>query len=190
MREKVLLEDQELAQAPKWVVGGAWQNRKVIAYAKKLYFKDYRYSSIFLATNLPYETFQKCVYKRLKGQPVGWMAQRTKYQDEVFKSCVLEGKTLEGLLRITNMSIAVLQRYCYRMVTREEEITTKDAKLLSDILANIHRLKQLEQGKPTDITEQQYRTMSSSEMKEEAIRLFQEMQTEDDIVDYLPEKLN
>jgi hypothetical protein len=50
------------------------------------------------------------------------------------------------------------------MLKRETEVSAKDWKLVSDSISNLHRIHQLELGKPTDIS--MYENMSPQQLVE------------------------
>lgn len=52
---------------------------------------------------------------------------------------------------VMGLSTSAIKRYLTQVVKTEVEISAKDAKLISDITANFHRILQLIKGKPTSI---------------------------------------
>lgn len=108
---------------------------------------------------------------------------------EQLKQRALE-KTVNGYIRdkskeiqdIVALSLSGLKEHVRKLVSRNEDMTHKDAKLLSDIIANVDRIGRLEMGKPTDI--KRYETMGPQELKEEAQRIMKDLELEDPIVDY------
>jgi hypothetical protein len=66
----------------------------------------------------------------------------------------------------------IINLFMDKVIKRGEDLDAKEVKLTSDILANLHRIKQLEEGKPTDISV--YEKMSP----DEAMAYLKQMQKE------------
>lgn len=141
-------EDQEnhVPETPKYNFELHWShedNRAPIRAARDMYYKEYTYERIFLATGVPPSVFQarRKQWIKLKSRIDTQIIQkiRKKAVSEQSKEFVEKGLQI-GLLLIN------------RLLKREEEITPKDWKLISDSIANLHRIHQLELGKPTDIS--------------------------------------
>lgn len=148
------------------------QNRPALQEARRLYFEGHSYQVIFQVTGLPKSQYLK-----------------NKMQWEKLKQRAVE-KTVKGFVRdkskeiqdILALSLSGLKEHVRKLVSRNEDMSHKDAKLLSDIVANIDRIGRLELGKPTDI--KRYETMSPQELKEEAAKIMKDLELEDPIVDY------
>lgn len=80
------------------------------------------------------------------------------------------------------LSLRGLKEHVRRIVARSEDMSGKDAKLLSDIIANIDRIGRLESGTPTEI--KRYESMTPAELKEEAKQIMEDLALEDPVVDY------
>lgn len=129
------------------------ENRCHVKAARNMFFQDYSYERIFLATGIPPSIYTLLVKKWSK-----------------IKDCIDE-KYLTKLRAkiVSNEASDIMKKGSYiiglwmdRVIKRGSEMDAKEVKLTSDILANIHRIKQLEEGKPTDIS--MYEKMSPEEV--------------------------
>lgn len=126
-----------------------------------MYFKEWVYERIFLATGVPPSVF----YARSKQ----WNKLK-KRLDEKFLISLRARVISKDATDIMKKGTAIIGMYFDRVIKRGTELDAKDVKLTSDILANLHRIKQLEEGKPTDISV--YEKMGP----EEAMAYLQELQ--------------
>lgn len=181
-RQRVETEDLNLATAPKWdMTKGLYGNKEVVRAAKKLFFREYSPLAINLATGFPLSYLNRFVSKK----KIGWRAQRDAWQEKYLEELTRSGKTLRSLTRIHGMGLAVIEKYLHRVLTREDELNIKDVKFLSDILANAHRMKQLESGQPTEIFTQRYEKMNTRELTKVTFELVRELNEVDGVVNYL-----
>lgn len=173
-----------MSQAPKYdETKSLYDNRRTIDYVKKLFFQDYEYPAIFLATRIPIGVFNRFAYLRTKNS---WKIKRDKIKDEILNELVRGGASIQKLSRIMGLSLEILERHLYRLNVRASELTIQEAKLVAGILKDLHGIKQLETGEATSIVK--YDTMTPSELSDAAISLVRELQQEDDIVSYrIPE---
>lgn len=170
--------DLSKLEIPKFSPTSPWsRNRLAIKAARELYLKHYSEQVILFETKLP-----KSIYDRFK---VKWEEKRNKHLDNLINEHLKRGKFRE-IEDIFGLTLVGLKKYIHRLVTREEELEAKEAKLLSDVVANIHRIARLEEGKPTDI--RKYETLTPEELKAEARNILLDLQAEDDLVDYVPTK--
>lgn len=182
LKERLQNENLELAQAPKYnATLRPTKQLNVIRYAKGLFFQDYTYPSIYLATELPIAIFRKLAFQ---GKNC-WQAQKEAFQVQYLEKLMDRGTTVSRLLRIQSLSLEVVEKYLMRAKLRETEIKPNEAKTIFEIAAGAHRMKQLENGQPTDI--HRYENMTTMQIQDEGLRIIQELQKEDDIVTYLPQ---
>lgn len=90
--------------------------------------------------------------------------------------------SLADMREIIKLSVDNLKRFLTAHSVNETIVSTKDAKLMSDILANIHRVVQLENGKPTNITET--RAVSQEELHEHLRQAIEDLKRVDPMVSY------
>lgn len=139
---------------------------------------------ILSATGMPIGLFKSLAYRKN-----GWLARRERVQEQVLTTLVESGESVQRIVRIHALGAKVLERYLSRLVVREEEISTKDAKLVSDIIANVDRIKRLDEGRPTEIVEN-ISTMEISDLRNRARELLKQLEEDDGIVTYLPAEPN
>lgn len=118
-------------------------NRLPVRLARDLYFKDYSTEQICLRTGVP----PSVLYGRTKK----WSRVKERV-DEKFLVSLRARVVSKDATDLMKKGTHIIGMFFDRLIKRGTEIETKDAKLTSDILANIHRIKQLEEGKPTDIS--------------------------------------
>lgn len=138
-------------------------NKASLRAARDMYFKEYSLEQICLRTGVPPSVF----YARSKK----WYRVKSRL-DEKFLVKLRARVVSKDATDLMKKGTHIIGLFFDRLIKRGTEIETKDAKLTSDILANIHRIKQLEEGKPTDIT--LYEKMTP----EEAMQFLQTMQKE------------
>lgn len=138
-----------------------------------MFFDGHSYPVIFAETGLPTAVFLK--HKR------SWERVRQETLNKLIESRLKIG-TLKEIEDIRALSLTGLKEYLSQLVLSGQRMTPKDAKLLSDIIANIDRIARLEGGKPTDI--KRYETMTPEELRQEARSIIEELKEEDPVVDY------
>lgn len=157
-------EREESPPTPKYNPDLHWnhfENRGVIRLARDLFFKEYAYERIFLVTGVPPSVFY--------GRSRYWNKIKNRI-DEKYLTKLRAKVVSKDATDLMKKGTQILNLYFDRVIKRGTELDAKEAKLTSDILANIHRIKQLEEGKPTDIS--MYEKMTT----EEAMAYLQEMQ--------------
>lgn len=147
--------------------------------ARDLFFLDYSPIIIISATEMPAPTFKRFAYRKN-----GWFKRKQEIQEQYIKELTKNGESIKRIIRIYDLGTKALEKYLMRLTVREEEIQTKDAKLISDIIANIDRIKRLEEGRPTEIVER-YDTLDIKDLRAKAREVLIELQRDDGIVNYL-----
>lgn len=156
-----------------WLPGGTKEeNRASLQETRRLYLLGYDYKVIFQTTGIPRSQFNR--YKP------HWDELKERELQKFVKKRI--AKKAQELEEIVALSLGGLKEHLRRLIARGEDMSGKDAKLLSDIIANIDRIGRLEQGKPTDI--KRYETMTPDELKEEARKIVADLAEEDPIEDY------
>jgi hypothetical protein len=128
-----------------------------------MYFKEYSFEAICLKTSIPPSVYY------LQSKRWAKVKQRV---DEKYLVRLRAKVVAKDATDIMKKGMHVISLYFDRVIKRGTEVDAKDVKLSSDILANLHRIKQLEEGKPTDITH--YEKMTP----EEAMDYLRKMQKE------------
>ena len=105
-----------------------------------------------------------------------WSTEKQAVIEKLLEQAVKTGKVQE-LEQIVGLSLDGLKKYLARMVLRETEITAKDAKLLSDIIANIDRISRLENNKPTEV--KRYEHMTPDEIRKCAQEIVDQLRASD-----------
>lgn len=129
-------------------------NKAPLRAARDLYFKEYTYEAIFLKTGVPPSVFRsRCkIWSKVKAR--------------------VDAKIIEGIRKkavsqqskeFIEKGLQVGLKFIDRLLKRGDEITPKDWKLVSDSIMALHRVHQLELGKPTDISA--YEKMSPQEIQ-------------------------
>jgi len=109
-----------------------------------------------------------------------WYATRKQLEAQMIKEAIQKNKA--GITAICGLSVEVLRKQLQRMVARDEELSMKEAKFASDILANIDRINRLDSSKPTEIIQRQNLTPKAVEKKVREI--FSELDKLDPMYDY------
>lgn len=164
MRNQKKSQSQEDQQNPKKSIPSCpmynltlhWNhpaNKAPLREARNLYLKEYNYERIFLLTAVPPSIFlQKSkVWSKIKEK-----------QDEKLIHDIRKKAISSQSKEFVEKGLQVGLKFVNRLLKREEEISAKDWKLVSDSITNLHRIQQLELGKPTDIS--MYENMSPEQM--------------------------
>lgn len=108
-----------------------------------MYLKEYVALEISMTTGVPPSVLAHRVkqWSKLKGR-----------LDERLVTQIRAGVVSQQATDIMKKGTRIINLYFDRLIKRGTEQDAKDVKLTSDILANLHRIKQLEEGRPTDIT--------------------------------------
>lgn len=145
-REDQDQEGQEKPEGPKYTLELHWKheaNRAPLRIARDLYFKEYTYEQIFLKTGVPPSVFNH--------RQVQWAKLKSRLDEKYLIK--LRARVLsKDATDIMKKGTQIIGLFFDRVIKRGTEVDAKDVKLTSDILANLHRIKQLEEGKPTDIS--------------------------------------
>jgi hypothetical protein len=130
-------------------------NKNPIREARNLYLKEYNYERIFLLTGVPPNIFllRSKVWAKIKEK-----------QDERIIHDIRKKAISAQSKEFVEKGLKIGLKFVDRLLKREEEISAKDWKLISDSISNLHRIQQLELGKPTDIA--MYESMSPEQMVE------------------------
>ncbi len=142
-----------------------------------MFMEGYRYEDIVKVTLIPPSIFKELAFTGRDS----WLEQRNKFQQELIAKAV--ENNVEDVLKIRGLTISALHKYLYRLNAREGELSMKEAKLASDMLANLDRLYRLDHSKPTEITKK-YSDMSPDEVRAEIRAEVLRLQQVDEIVDY------
>lgn len=149
-------EAESLPETPKYNLALYWkdeQNRAPLKRARELYFKEYTYEAIFLKTGVPPSIF----LARRKN----WDKMISRVDFKIIEN-IRKKAVSEQSKEFIEKGLQIGLKLVNRLVKREEEISVKDWKLISDSIMAIHRIHQLELGKPTDIS--MYEKMSPEQM--------------------------
>ena len=149
--------EESAPESPKYQLQLHWkaeENRAPLKRARELHFKEYTYEAIFLETGVPPSIF---LSQRRK-----WDKLRAKLDAKILTN-IRKKAVSEQTKEFVEKGLQVGMLLINRLLKREEEITPKDWKLISDSISNLHRIHQLELGKPTDIS--MYEKMSPEQMR-------------------------
>ena len=75
--------------------------------------------------------------------------EREKHSNEFIAKCIASQQNVYG--EIISLSAESLRRWLSDLCKSERKMSVKDAKMLSDLVANVHRISQLERNLPTAI---------------------------------------
>lgn len=157
-------------------------NQAALIKAQVLFIRGFNKELILADTNVPNHVFTWHAFKKANS----WYQTRNALYRELVDAQVKEVVTekVKTLSDIMTLSLEGLKGFVAEIAMGERQIEgTREAKLLSDIVANIHRIGQLEQGKPTAISNTM-QAMTPQQVKERAIELFKEMDVADGVVVY------
>lgn len=123
--------------------------------ARDLYLKEYNFERIYLITGIPPSIYvaRAKFWARIKDQI-----------DEKIISSIRKKAVSAQSKEFIEKGLQVGLKFINRMLKRETEVSAKDWKLVSDSISNLHRIHQLELGKPTDIS--MYENMSPEQLVE------------------------
>lgn len=138
-------------------------NRAPLRIARDMYLKEYVQLEISLKTGVPPSVLMHRVrhWSKLKAR-----------LDEKLITDIRAGIVAPAATDIMKKGARVINLYLDRLLKRGTELKTIDIKLTSDIIRNLHSIKQLEEGKPTNITHIDKMT------DEEAMNYLRELQKE------------
>lgn len=142
--------------APKYDVNKTeGYNAPAIKLARLMHLKGYPYERIFLVTQLP-------AMKYAKFQPI-WEKLRERIDTSIIERIRTEavGKKAEDFV---HKGMHIANKFLDNLIKRQDELSPKDFKLISDSIANIHRIGQLEKGAPTDIA--MYQNMNPKQLRD------------------------
>ena len=145
-------------------------NRPFVKRARNLFIRDYDPDLIVPLAGVPPEVVRKLAPK--------WQ----KIKDKVDEKLIVDvrGKIVaEEASDIMKKGMHVINLFLTRVIKRGTEQDAKDVKLTSDIMANLHRIKQLEEGKPTDIS--MYEKMTPQQIAEAVVSMQKELSAKHDM---------
>lgn len=148
------LENKKITS--KYIYDLSWkdpENKVFVKTARNMFFQDYSYERIFLRTGVPPSIYTLLVKK--------WSKVKDRI-DEKYLTKLRTKIVANEATDIMKKGSYIISLWMDRVIKRGSEMEAKDVKLTSDILANLHRIKQLEEGKPTDIS--MYEKMSPEEV--------------------------
>lgn len=107
--------------------------------------RGYMITDIAKAMNKPYDALQSCIRRKK------WLLLRTKADAFVIRRALRNQKA--ALEEILGLSAEGLKQYVTKVVQDGKQglVCAKDAKFLSDIMANVFHVHQITKGEPTDI---------------------------------------
>ena len=153
-----------------------------------MFFSGYTYPAIWIATAVPPRVFNHFAYRRRTGKQKNWLVRRDELQQRILLEAVKGGNTVQKLLRIQDLSLDAIEKYLLRVKMRETELTTSEVKQIAGIVKDLHSIKQLELGKPTEISGKPLEKMTPVELRELAKKAIAELHEIDGgVVEYLPE---
>jgi len=136
----------------------------VIKKARLMFIDGCTYEQIFLATGLPYKNYWK---KRKHWVHCRWIRDK-KLIEEIRRKSIEHSAT-----EIVEKGIHLCLSFLNSCINKNVPLTVKDFKLISDAIANMHRIKQLEAGEPTSIDS--YKDMTPEEMRNFLIGAYREV---------------
>ena len=150
-------------------------NKPFVREARDLFLKEYNFERIYLVTGLPPSIF----VARAKA----WNKIREKFDDKIItdiRKKAVSAQTKE----FVEKGLQVGLKFINRLLKRESEISPKDFKLVSDAISNLHRIHQLELGKPTDIS--MYENMSPQQTVEYIKEVQRQLTSDHDMSMFAP----
>lgn len=93
-----------------------------------------------------------------------WQAERKLAESEVFSSFTDAKKT--DFVKMTQSAVNIMARSLETLATRHEPPSMTEATRAADILKTLDNILRLDEGKPTDIVENQDKPLTSKELKE------------------------
>lgn len=139
-------------------------NKPFIRHARSLYVKDFHPDLVRVLAGVPEGVIRKLAPR--------WQ----KIKDRVDENIITDIRATivaEEAADIMKKGMHVINLYLSRLIKRGTEQDAKDVKLTSDIMANLHRIKQLEEGKPTDIS--MYEKMTPQQVAEAVVAMQKEL---------------
>lgn len=92
-----------------------------------------------------------------------WHAERKLKENEVFSSFTDAKKT--DFVKMTQAAVNIMARSLETLATRHEPPSMTEATRAADILKTLDNILRLDEGKPTDIVENQDKPLTSKELK-------------------------
>lgn len=139
--------------------------KKALMEAKKLFFCGMGLREISEATGVPYDLLRLKASE--KQGPYSWTKERSALEEGIMKNAIRSLKKHTDTLKdILDLNSQALKDYLIDLnskiaeaksnkVNITEIISIKDAKMLSELHANIHHVESLELNKPTEIIVEQ-----------------------------------
>ena len=177
-------EDDQQKEAevsyPQYVSMAHWSddcNKPALRAARDLYLKEYPYERIFLLTALPPSVFMS--------RRRSWDKVKARV-DEGIITKIRRKAVSEQTKEFVEKGLQVGLKFVNRLLKREDEITPKDWKLVSDSIMALHRIHQLELGKPTDISV--YEKMGEKEAKEDLLEMQKQLADKHEMTMFSPKE--
>lgn len=117
---------------------------KLLAKAKELYLQYYSYTRIAEVTGLPRTTVAYHASNH-------WKVERELEKAELFDHMSSAKKV--QFTNITQASIQIMERALLNLASRKQPPTIQEATKASEIMATLDKITRLDDGKPTEITE-------------------------------------
>ena len=132
-----------------------WDYRKpskvqvdVHKFVKMLYFMDWSFIKVHLETGYPEHEWRANI--------PSWAVEKQEYDKEILER-IRTNSLSDQAEELMFYGVEVVTRQLKRFYNDSAELSVKDLALLSQVLTNLHRVRQLELGKATNITlENQY----------------------------------
>jgi hypothetical protein len=138
-----------------------------------MYFEDHGLSEISRVTGISEGALSYYACRRKDGKT--WYKEREDREKKVWEKVLThQGRRIDS---IVSLSTAALERFLERLIRRESEMDIKEAKLLSDVLANVHRIQRLENNEATDI--RHYENMTPEQIREATIQALADIKKND-----------
>lgn len=93
-----------------------------------------------------------------------WQAERKLAESEIFSTFTDAKKT--DFVKMTQSAVNIMARSLETLATRHEPPSMTEATRAADILKTLDNILRLDEGKPTDIVENQDKPLTSKELKE------------------------
>jgi len=132
-------------------------NRKQIAQMKEMYLKYTPLSEIARTFDVVRSTVNWHINSN------AWNAERKMNENEVFSSFTDAKKT--DFVKMTQAAVNIMARSLETLATRHEPPSMTEATRAADILKTLDNILRLDEGKPTDIVENQDRPLTNKELK-------------------------
>ena len=93
----------------------------------------------------------------------GWQGERKMAENEIF-NCFTDAKKTD-FVKMTQSATVIMARASTHLATRNEPPSMAEATRAADVLKTLDNITRLDDGKPTDIVENQDQPLTSKELK-------------------------